>query len=599
MSLVLAPLVEHQFFGGNTANSASNVPLAGGLLAIYAAGTSTPVTTWTTSAGSVANSNPLTLDSTGRLPNEVWWTAGSSYKLVLMDALSNPIPGASWDNVPGLSDPVAAGLTASTIPYTPPGTGAVATTVAAELSHGWVSVFDWFTPAQISDVQARTLTQDVTSAVQAAINSFTLFSYPLGGWTLYFPPGTYKITSSLVISINAFQWRLTGSWGARLQMSGSSFDLLTFGAQTPSSIVTVYNGVVDNLGFDGGSIIGTGNLINTQYASSTQFRDLLLTNLCTNGDGIHIIGNGSVYTHDILCSNIYYNSTTGNRVIYAGPTCSDSVFDRVKGNGQFGCKYGIYFDAGSAHCHVSNSHPYGHSLNACYVGANSSAHWFIDCRFENGTQDSVQLNGATNCSFSGCMFTYAPATYSDLLLTNSVGNRFVNSTFTATPSVTQNAIKETGTSNNNAFNGFLTEGSFVGSPPFVLVGSTSAIRSSGTDLTVSGSYSITAGSTAYIGNGPGNSTEASAQVPCILGGYVTQMIVQCSAAPGAGQSFTATVRVNGVSTGMVATISGASSFSTQVIGVIFVAAQQVVDVQIVASAGAAASTIRTTMIVNQ
>ena len=105
MAVVLSPIGNaQQFFGSNTAGSAPNLPLSGGLLYVYAAGTTTQVTTYTTSAGNVANTNPIVLDATGRTPFEIWWTAGSTYKLVLQDPLGNPIPNGTWDNIQGVND---------------------------------------------------------------------------------------------------------------------------------------------------------------------------------------------------------------------------------------------------------------------------------------------------------------------------------------------------------------------------------------------------------------------------------------------------------------------------------------------------------------
>lgn len=63
------------------------------------------------------------------------------------------------------------------------------------ISNDAVSVFDYMTAAQISDVKARTLTQDVTAAIQSA---FTAAS----GKKLHVPAGTYKITSEVTIPSN-------------------------------------------------------------------------------------------------------------------------------------------------------------------------------------------------------------------------------------------------------------------------------------------------------------------------------------------------------------------------------------------------------------
>jgi hypothetical protein len=79
----------------------SGNPLTGGLLYTYAAGTTTPVTTYTSYSGAVANSNPVVLDSAGRVPYEIWLTDGVSYKLVLQTSAGVQL--ASWDNISGIS----------------------------------------------------------------------------------------------------------------------------------------------------------------------------------------------------------------------------------------------------------------------------------------------------------------------------------------------------------------------------------------------------------------------------------------------------------------------------------------------------------------
>lgn len=59
----------------------SGNPLAGGLLYTYAAGTTTPQATYTTSAGDVANANPVVLDASGEAT--IWMTEGVEYKFEL------------------------------------------------------------------------------------------------------------------------------------------------------------------------------------------------------------------------------------------------------------------------------------------------------------------------------------------------------------------------------------------------------------------------------------------------------------------------------------------------------------------------------------
>ena len=57
-------------FGGAGAQFFDNngVPLAGGLIYTYQAGTSTPQAAYTTALGNIAHSNPIVLNSAGRVP---------------------------------------------------------------------------------------------------------------------------------------------------------------------------------------------------------------------------------------------------------------------------------------------------------------------------------------------------------------------------------------------------------------------------------------------------------------------------------------------------------------------------------------------------
>lgn len=77
-SVLLSPVGNgQQFFDNN------GVPLSGGLIYTYQAGSSTPLTTYTTNAGTTPNTNPIILDAAGRCSNEIWLQTGYSYKFVL------------------------------------------------------------------------------------------------------------------------------------------------------------------------------------------------------------------------------------------------------------------------------------------------------------------------------------------------------------------------------------------------------------------------------------------------------------------------------------------------------------------------------------
>lgn len=100
MAVYLSPIggAGAQFFDND-----GNV-LAGGKIYTYIAGSSTPKTTYTTSAGNIAHANPIILDSAGRVPTgEIWLTAGL-YKFVINTSTDTLI--ATYDNISGIGAPL-------------------------------------------------------------------------------------------------------------------------------------------------------------------------------------------------------------------------------------------------------------------------------------------------------------------------------------------------------------------------------------------------------------------------------------------------------------------------------------------------------------
>jgi hypothetical protein len=97
MAVFLSPVggVAAQFFTNTGA------VLTGGKLFTYAAGTTTPQVSYTTSAGTVARTNPIVMDAAGRVPDggEIWLTS-AAYKFVLKD--SNDVLIATYDNISGI-----------------------------------------------------------------------------------------------------------------------------------------------------------------------------------------------------------------------------------------------------------------------------------------------------------------------------------------------------------------------------------------------------------------------------------------------------------------------------------------------------------------
>jgi len=68
--------------------STTGVPLAGGQVFSYAAGTTMQQPTYTDSTGLVQNANPVILDSTGK-PTQGIWLSSAGYKIVVEDSMGN------------------------------------------------------------------------------------------------------------------------------------------------------------------------------------------------------------------------------------------------------------------------------------------------------------------------------------------------------------------------------------------------------------------------------------------------------------------------------------------------------------------------------
>lgn len=175
-----------QFFDDN------GDPLSGGKIYTYLAGTTTPLSTFTSRSGGVPNTNPIVLDAAGRTPEQIWSTEGVLYKYVVKT--SDDVLIRTWDNIGGS---VVASDFAQSLANTTDNTkgdalvgfrqsnstgflpGAIARTVNDKLQES-VSVTDF---GAVGNGIA-----DDTAAIQAAINS--------GAGTVFFPKGVYLVRNS-------------------------------------------------------------------------------------------------------------------------------------------------------------------------------------------------------------------------------------------------------------------------------------------------------------------------------------------------------------------------------------------------------------------
>lgn len=95
MAVNLSPIGNgFQFF------TTTGIPLAGGKIYTYQAGSSTPLATYTDNTGATANANPIVLGTDGRPATEVWLTYGFNYKFILKTADDTTIQ--TYDNLYGI-----------------------------------------------------------------------------------------------------------------------------------------------------------------------------------------------------------------------------------------------------------------------------------------------------------------------------------------------------------------------------------------------------------------------------------------------------------------------------------------------------------------
>ena len=95
MAVNLSPVGNgFQFFSND------GLPLNGGKIQTYQAGSTTPLATYTDSSGLIANTNPIILGTDGRPPSTIWLLDGFFYKFVLSDA--NDVVIQTYDNLYGI-----------------------------------------------------------------------------------------------------------------------------------------------------------------------------------------------------------------------------------------------------------------------------------------------------------------------------------------------------------------------------------------------------------------------------------------------------------------------------------------------------------------
>ena len=201
------------------------VPLAGGKLYSYAAGSSTLQTTYTSSSGVTAWSNPIILNSAGRVSGggEIWLTNNLAYKFILAD--STDVTIASYDNVSGIGDDtsilalLAASSGASLVGYLPasgPATTVQAALIALQAQDANLTALASINGGQIAGLRNRVIngsmaTDQRNSGAAQTITAGAALAYTVDRFYGYSTGANVTGQQVAGTSPNAYLYRFTGA----------------------------------------------------------------------------------------------------------------------------------------------------------------------------------------------------------------------------------------------------------------------------------------------------------------------------------------------------------------------------------------------------
>jgi hypothetical protein len=249
MSVFLSPLAGAgaQFFDG------AGAPLAGGKIFTYTAGTTTPEATYTSISGATAHTNPIVLDSEGRVPAEIWLTESVSYKFVLETAASVQI--GTYDDLSGINDLTVSGISWANVSGTP-------TTLAG------YGITDALSSATAASAYAPIASPTFTGTALIPDNAPSNTNFPIGYREA---PLNSKTAGYTLIASDA---------GKTILMNGSSVTLtIPANASVPFPTGTVF--IVINVNASALSIAITSDTLTLVNSSTTGTRTLAQNGVAT------------------------------------------------------------------------------------------------------------------------------------------------------------------------------------------------------------------------------------------------------------------------------------------------------------------------------
>lgn len=261
MTTTLAPFPKFRAF------TAAGLPLVGGLLYTYAAGTTTPLATYTDYGGGTPNANPVVLDGNGEANV---WLGSSPYKFVLKS--STGVTQWTVDNI--YADPsstVLASLASTSSPTAGDYLIGVKKTVSGASATTQHKVNEYRVINPVVDFACPT--DGVTDCSAAVTNAITALGT---AGTLEFPKGTYLMN----IDVGAVKVNIKGDGiGSTILKSYSpTGDVVTIGPNASWD-----NMVIENLTICGPSATITANGIkfgHSAYQTDDEFAGRVIIRNC-------------------------------------------------------------------------------------------------------------------------------------------------------------------------------------------------------------------------------------------------------------------------------------------------------------------------------
>ena len=278
------PLINpsHQFF------DTSGAPLVSGTIEFQNPTTAAKINTYPTAdnadAQTNANANPLTLDSRGGYTG-IYLEDGVKYKVIIKDS-----SGTTVDTQDDVLSPIS-------LPYLQ---------TAAESNASITPINLEYPPGNILRYGTNTTpgTTDMTTALQNAIDSFTVWTYTnpsqttgtVGGGTVKIPIGKYLITSAITYTgAITIQGEGNGSWLACTMSAG----------------IGVFN--PDTANYTKGTLI-----------QRPAFKDFRITSSDGNGLALNLIDSGQITVSNLTI----YNFEVGIRIGHSAST-DETYYNKI------------------------------------------------------------------------------------------------------------------------------------------------------------------------------------------------------------------------------------------------------------------------------